>query len=209
MQRKKFLKSEGDNYFLRNEEKLFKRDYSKDEIVLLLKNKINKNKKYNILEIGCAAGDRLIFLKKKFPNCTFFGIDPSKKAINKNKNKNINLKVGSAEKLPYGDKKFDIIIFGFCLYLCDNEDLFKIGSEAFRTTKNKSFIIIKDYIQSKIKYNKYLNSKNIFSRKMDYLNMFIWHPNIKIISHKIIIEHENKKFSKKDSEVSIVCLMKG
>ena len=32
MQRKKFLKSEGDNYFLRNEEKLFKRDYSKDEI---------------------------------------------------------------------------------------------------------------------------------------------------------------------------------
>ena len=208
MQKKNFLKSEADRMFLRNKEKSFKKNYSKDEIFLLLNNKIKKNNKYNILEIGCAGGDRLIFLKKSFPKCNFFGIDPSRKAIKENKKKHINLKVGCADKLPYLDGKFDIVIFGFCLYLCDNEDLFKIGSETYRVTKSKSLIIIKDFIQSRVKYNKYSHLKNILSRKMDYISMFTWHPNIKLISHKKIIENDNRKFSKKESEISIVCLMK-
>ena len=38
--------------------------------------------------------------------------------------------------------------------------------------------------------------------------MFNWHPNIKLISHKKIIDNQNKKFSKKNSEISIVCLSK-
>ena len=38
--------------------------------------------------------------------------------------------------------------------------------------------------------------------------MFHWHPNIKLVSRKKIIENENKKFSKENSEISIVCLMK-
>ena len=208
MQKKYFLKFEADKMFLRNEQKLLNKNYNKDEIFLALKSKIKKNYKYRILEIGCAGGDRLIFLKKKFPKCTFYGIDPSKKAVKNKKKNNINLKVGSADKLPYINDKFDIIIFGFCLYLCDNEDLFKIANEAYRVTKKKSLIIIKDFIQKKVKYNKYSHLKNILSRKMNYINMFTWHPNIKLISHKKIIDNQNKKFSKKDSEISIVCLSK-
>ncbi|MDA9071442.1 class I SAM-dependent methyltransferase [Candidatus Pelagibacter sp.] len=208
MQKKYFLKFEADKMFLRNKENLLNKNYNKDEIYLALKNKIKKSHKYNILEIGCAGGDRLIFLKKQFPKCNFYGIDPSKKAVKNKKGNNINLKVGSADKLPYIDDKFDIIIFGFCLYLCDNEDLFKIAHEAYRVTKKKSLIVIMDFIQDKIKYNKYSHLKNILSRKMNYINMFIWHPNIKLISHKKIIDNQNKKFSKKNSEISIVCLSK-
>ena len=208
MQKKYFLKFEADKMFLRNEQKLLNKNYNKDEIFLLLKKKIKKNDKYKILEIGCAGGDRLDFLKKQFPNCFFYGIDPSKKAIGNNKKKKINLKLGTADQLPYSDKKFDIIIYGFCLYLCDNEDLFKIASEAYRITKKKSLIIIKDFIQTKIKYNKYTHLKNIFSREMNYINMFTWHPNIKLMNHKKIVDNENKNFSKKDSEISIVCLMR-
>ena len=99
MQKKVFLKFEADEMFLRNKQKLLDKDYSKDEIYLLLKKKIRKNNKYKILEIGCAGGNRLNFLKKKFPNCFFFGIDPSKKAIQDNKK--INLKIGTADQLPY------------------------------------------------------------------------------------------------------------
>ena len=54
--------------FLRNKEKLFNNNYNKDEIVLLLKKKIRKSNRYNILEVGCAGGDRLKFLKKQFEN---------------------------------------------------------------------------------------------------------------------------------------------
>ena len=94
------------------------------------------------------------------------------------------------------------------MYLCDDEDLFKISSEAYRVTKRKSLIIIKDFIQTKIKYNNYSHLKNIFSRKMNYIKMFTWHPSIKLISHKKIYENDNKNFTKKDSRISIVCLEK-
>ena len=108
MQKKYFLKFEADKMFLRNKENLLNKNYNKDEIYLAIKNKIKKSHKYNILEIGCAGGDRLIFLKKQFPKCTFYGIDPSKKAVKNKKGNNINLKVGSADKLPYIDDKFDM-----------------------------------------------------------------------------------------------------
>jgi len=208
MQKKLFLNSEADQMFLRNKEKLFQINYQKDEIFLILNKKINKNKRFNILEVGCAGGDRLLFLKEKFPKCKFYGIDPSKKAIKKNIKSNINLKVGSADKLPYANNKFDIIIFGFCLYLCDNDDLFKIGSEAYRVIKKKSLVIIKDFIQDNVKYNKYSHLKNILSRKMNYVRMFTWHPNIKLESSKKIIDNKNKKLSKKNRTISIVCLVK-
>ena len=90
MQKKYFLNFEADKMFLRNKDQLLNKNYNKDEIYLTLKNKIKKNHKYNILEIGCAGGDRLIFLKKQFPKCTFYGIDPSKKAV-KNKKKTISI----------------------------------------------------------------------------------------------------------------------
>ena len=74
-----------------------------------------------------------------------FGIDPSKKAIKIAQELGINAKVGTAEKLPFIDKEFDLIIFGFCLYLCDTNDLFKIAYEANRVSKVESWISIIDF----------------------------------------------------------------
>ena len=209
MHKQSFLNFEADKMFLRNKQIWLNKNYEKDEIFLLLRNKIKKSDKLNILEVGCAAGYRLEFLKKKFPKCNFYGIDPSKIALNSNNKKKINLKLATADHLPFADKKFDIIIYGFCLYLCDTVDLFKIASETYRTTKDKSLIIIADFIQDKVKYNKYKYVPGLFSRKMDYVNMFTWHPNINLINRKKKIEGTNKKFSKKNREVSIVCLKKG
>ena len=53
----------------------------------------------------------------------------------KNNYKLNSIKIGTAEKLPFEENYFDILIFGFCLYLTDSEDLFKISSEAYRVTK--------------------------------------------------------------------------
>ena len=44
-QKKLFLKSEGDNYFLRNQEKILKKDFSKDKITKILKKYLKKNSK--------------------------------------------------------------------------------------------------------------------------------------------------------------------
>ena len=138
-----FLKYEGNRFFERNKKKLKLKDYSKDKITQII-NSLKVKKNMTILEIGCCAGDRLNYLKKIFPHSKLYGIDPSEKAIKSNNNNKIILKRGTADNLNFPNDKFDIIIVGFCLYLCDDDDLFKIANEIFKKCKNKGYIIIED-----------------------------------------------------------------
>ena len=133
-QKNLFLKKQADNWYDSNKSRLKKKSYKKDFIIKEVEILINENKIENILEIGCGDGNRLSYLKKNNKvNC--FGIDPSSKALKSNNDKNIKLKKGTADKLPYKKNKFDLVIFSFCLYLCDDTDLLKIINETFRITK--------------------------------------------------------------------------
>ena len=133
-----FKSNEGDRYFIRNYKKLNTINYETDKLQIIISKKISsiKNKKIRVLEIGCGDGGRLTHLKKKFEKVKFYGLEPSKKA-KKNNYKLNSIKIGTAEKLPFEENYFDILIFGFCLYLTDSEDLFKISSEAYRVTKKE------------------------------------------------------------------------
>jgi ubiquinone/menaquinone biosynthesis C-methylase UbiE len=116
-QKEIFKYSEGDAWFERNKETLKKRNFDKDplvaEIRAILNSNLLKNKKINILEVGCGEGSRGQFISE-IVDCNFFGIDPSKKAVKAANDKGINAILGSADKLPYEDNQFDIIIYGFC-----------------------------------------------------------------------------------------------
>ena len=41
----------------------------------IMKKKLSKEKKYKILDIGCASGELLYFLSKKFKNVKLYGVD--------------------------------------------------------------------------------------------------------------------------------------
>ena len=175
-----FFKNEGDAYHFRNKEN--KKDFKKDLLTKTIEKKLLSSKRKNILEIGCGDSQRLNYLQKKFKNNNYFGIDPSSAAIKfaKKNNPKLNLVIRDASKLHYEDRKFDFVIFGFCLYLCDDDDLFKIGSECYRVLKKNGLIIIEDFIIPRLIYNKYHHNSKIKSRKMDYVKMFDWHPRIKL-----------------------------
>lgn len=203
-QKKFFLKNEGNAYFLRNknEKKIFKKDFLTKSII----KKLTIFKKKNILEIGCGKADRLNYLKNNFSNNNYFGIDPSSAAIKYGKklNSKLNLKIGDASKLKFNNNKFDIVVFGFCLYLCDDDDLYKISSECFRVLKNKGFIIIQDFINSKVIYNKYHHHKNIKSRKMNYIKMFDWHPKIRLEKKIKYITYGEKRIAENFITVAVL-----
>jgi len=57
----------------------------------------------------------------------------------------VHAEYGSADDLPFESDSFDGVIFGFCLYLCDHEDLFKIAQEADHVLRKKSWLVIKDF----------------------------------------------------------------
>lgn len=78
-----------------------------------LAQKIIKELKFkNCLDIGTASGYMISEIAKKYPGPNYFGIDVYDKAIDHAKKTypNIKFKVASAEKLPFKDESFDLIL---------------------------------------------------------------------------------------------------
>ncbi len=153
------------------------------------------------MEIGCGNGARL----KQLVNLGFrvSGIDPSASAISEAKLSNVDAYIGTADNLPFKENCFDIVVFGFCLYLCDREDLFLIIAEANRVLKTPGYLLIFDFY-SKTEYtNEYHHLKGLKSFKMDYSKMFEWHPNYLLVK-KVIGSHNG--FVQTDKKDEMVCL---
>lgn len=80
-------------------------------IVKRIKEHYNLDDDSAILDIGCGKGFMLHDFKELMPNATIAGIDISDYAIS-NSMASIKpfLKVASADKLPYPDKSFDLVV---------------------------------------------------------------------------------------------------
>ena len=92
---------------------------------------------------------------------------------------------GTENRLPFDDKSFDTFVFGFCLYLCDREDLFRIACEADRVLKNPGWMLILDFhnlVPLKREYNHY---SGLFIHKMDYRKLFMWNPSYSSYTNKV------------------------
>jgi len=184
--KKYFLKTGADDYFYRNKDKII--NFKNELLSKVILNNLN-NKIINVLEVGCGDASRLSYLSRKYKKINFFGVDPSGAAL---KNKKIFLKKATADKLPFKKNFFDVIIYGFCLYLTDNQDLIKIVFEADRVLKKNGIIIILDFYSKKIEYRKFSHKRGHYVRKMDYSKLFSWSPNYKVLSFK------KEKYEKKD-----------
>lgn len=176
-QKEEFLKSEGDNYFLRTAGYA---SYQEWEFLEKYVKYIKKEDK--ILEIGCSSGAKLDYFYKKI-GCEGHGIDPSPKAIEEGKNKypHLKLQVGTADALSFPDNYFDFVIFGFCLYLVDRQLLSRAVAEADRVLKDGGFLGITDFDAKIPKKRPYRHLPGIYSYKMDYAAPFLALPHFSLI----------------------------
>lgn len=148
----------------------------------------------NILEIGCANGWRLAELAQRYgANCT--GIDPSQTAISEalDSNPAHTFHVGTAESLPLDDSSIDLLIFGFCLYLTDPCDHFRIVYEADRVLKDGGILCVYDFAPGRPYRNAYSHKPGIYSHKMDFAELFLAHPSYRRLE-RAYSEHQ-KPFS--------------
>lgn len=169
-QKEVFLAGEGDNWFERNSGAYSILDSEKKLLPYL--QRVNPKK---LLEIGCGTGIRLDYLSQNMPECSFWGIDPAEKAAEK-LNKAYNVQQATADDLPFENEAFDVVVVGFCLYLCDVEDLFKIASEIDRVLINKGVLVIIDFEPPFEYQNPYSYQDGVWTTKMPFRNMFCWHP---------------------------------
>lgn len=187
-QKEVFLQSEGDAWFNRNREgqaaiKLPDGDPMLREILdVFAINQLNSSSK--ILEIGCGEGRRLAWLKETY-GAQCFGIEPSGAAVAIAKTRGLNVYQGLADSLPFENHFFDLVIFGFCLYLCDRDDLFRIASEADRVLHSPGWLAIQDFYSPVPLVRDYHHKAGVKSYKMDYSSLFTWHPDYECLMRKV------------------------
>jgi ubiquinone/menaquinone biosynthesis C-methylase UbiE len=201
-QRDVFLQSEGDAWFERNHDNVKAKSLDENQPVLSAVLKCYnveavQSESVKLLEIGCGEGKRLGWLSENCKiNC--FGLDPSEKAVEGALLNGVNAVKGTADQLPFENQTFNIVLFGFCLYLCDRTDLFRIAYEADRVLKSNGWIIIHDFFSPQYYRTKYHHYEGIYSHKMDYKSLFEWHPAYTCFSHEIT--HHSKSVYTDDRE---------
>ncbi len=70
----------------------------------------------------------------------------------------------------------DVIIYGFCLYLCDRDELFKIVSEGDSALKDGGYIIVHDFYACSPHARNYKHKEGIKSFKMNYASLWLGNP---------------------------------
>lgn len=96
-----------------------------------------------MLDIGCAKGFLLHDFKELMPNCTVEGIDVSEYAVNyAMPSVKPYLKIASAERLPYPDKSFDLVISINSIHNLPLERLKKALLEVERVSRWHSYITV-------------------------------------------------------------------
>ncbi|MGC1650176.1 MAG: class I SAM-dependent methyltransferase [Candidatus Sulfotelmatobacter sp.] len=175
-----FLDGEADNYFLRNKAALDSPASSKKGFfeIEALSHALApfESSITSILEIGCSNGAKLERLCVLL-NAKGQGIDPSRLAVKEGNLKfggteRIELQTGTAASLPFGNESFDLVYFGFCLYLLDRCDLFSAVAEADRVLRSGGFLAITDFDPIRRLKRAYHHKDGVFSFKQDYSRLF-------------------------------------
>ncbi len=205
-QKSTFLATEGDAWFERNEAALASRDWSNEPVTMRLQRILGTNKK-RILEIGCGDGSRLEYLHRRH-GYDVSGIDPSEKAVARAVERGVRATRSTADSLPFENSCFDAVVFGFCLYLCDDQDLFRIAHEAHRVLADPGWMLLLDFDAPAPVYRPYRHVPGLVSRKMDYKSMFLWHPAYTLASYEKF-HHSELQWTDDPAEwVSLACLRK-
>lgn len=192
-QKEIFLKGEGDAWLTRNSDALSKQLLPDSDPLLVELLSLQQQPGAlpvgcKVLEIGCGSGARLAWLQQHM-ELECHGIKPSDLAVKQANAAGVRAQVGTADQLAFEDKFFDVVIFGFCLYLCDRDDLFKIAAEADRVLKNPGWLLIKDFHSPAPSARTYHHKAGLFSYKMDYKTLFSWNPDYNVYSNRVTHHH--------------------
>lgn len=178
--------SEGDAWFTRNLPRLGELAAKGcDPVIEMIRQ--NGVRTQNILEIGCSHGWRLELLRKA--SAAFVaGIDPSLRAIEEGRKlyPEIELMRGTADALPFQSARFDMVIYGFCLYLCDRADLFKIVAEGDRVLAENGYLVIYDFHAERPHSRRYGHDARLTTYKTDNSALFLANPAYKLVAQRMI-----------------------
>lgn len=138
-------------------------------------NYYNLTSNSKVLDVGCAKGFMIYDFIKILPGIKMEGVDISSYAI-ENSLPEVRkfLKIASADKLPYDDNEFDLVISINTVHNLDLQGCSNAIKEIQRVSKKSSFITVDSYTNEEEKnmmFDWNLTAKTILSEK-DWINLF-------------------------------------
>lgn len=190
-QKSHFLRGEGNRYFRRNRAASFSSQHRK--ALDLIAGCLTAGSR--VLEIGCCDGRNLRYLKSRLP-IHGSGVDPSEAAVKAGRKAgpSFSLKTGTADRLPYKDRSFDMVIFGFCLYLVDRSLLTRVVAETDRVLRDRGYVAIIDFDVKTPISREYKHKQGVLSHKLDYPALFTAFPHY-AMADKYCYSHAGERFS--------------
>jgi ubiquinone/menaquinone biosynthesis C-methylase UbiE len=137
-----------------------------------------------ILEIGTSSGAGLDDLRRTF-GAECHGVEPEADAVEAGRAAfpSLDLIVGKAgDVLPFPDATFDLVVFGFCLYLCDPADYERIVGEADRVLANPGTLVIADFCAKAPIIKPYRGRTDRNMHKRDFSELFLALPHFRLLS---------------------------
>jgi hypothetical protein len=104
----------------------------------------------------------------------------------------------TAYKMFHG-QKFDILIFGFCLYVLDREDLFATVAFADALLADGGHLAIHDFYPTFPQKVPYHHKEGLFTYKMRYTNLWLANPAYEFASSDETAEGEAVTIIRKGS----------
>lgn len=182
-----FLRDEGDRWFERNKDKVVMYDIETDPVVAAIRKLDLKPKQ--VVEFGCGTGHRLAALRARY-GCDIMGIDPSREALMEAAALRVPAIQSTASSPPLSTP-FNLIIYGFCLYLTDPDDWLQIAAEANNVLSDGGHIIIHDFEPVETPYARHYSHRNgIRAYHFDFAKLWLAHPQYERLSSERVADDQ-------------------
>jgi len=109
-----------------------------------------------LFDVGCGSGNLIVEISERLPHLELIGMDISAEILDQaklradEKQKKIEFKEGSVEKLPFADKSVDFIVSTFSLHHWINPQ--KAFQEIYRVLKKEGVALIFDFRRDSRKF---------------------------------------------------------
>lgn len=139
----------------------------------------------SVIEIGCGNGWRLEQYRLRC-GATGYGVDPSKDAIFNGQGLFPGITLREATATTHDTLLgFDLTVYGFCLYLCDREDLNAIAARGDLVTRDGGHLVIQDFDPEFPHKVAYSHLPGLWSYKMDYSKLWLANPAYTLVSKTV------------------------